>query len=49
MVLLTGSAGPQASAVIALVDVVDIVVDVVVVCSRFFKSPSFQCNSANAA
>ena len=40
MVLFTGSAGPQASAVIALVDVVDIVVDVVVVVDSFSLRPS---------
>ena len=40
MGLFTGSAGPQASAVIAFVDVVDIVEDVVVVVDSFSLRPS---------
>ena len=40
MVLFTGSAGPLASAVIVLVDVVDTVEDVIVVVDSFSLRPS---------
>ena len=42
VVLFTGSAGPQASAIVAVVEVVVLVVGSVLL-------RPFQCNSANAA